>query len=123
MRLIIKIGALALVVLFFFPLVSCGSLTGFDDGFNGIEIGTDMEEPLVFVLLVIPVVLAILAFTKVKSKSLGGLSVTGLLAVIGFMIWTHIEYEGILRFTVFLWTKLILYIVLIICCFADKEKQ
>ncbi|MCL2697443.1 MAG: hypothetical protein FWE74_05125 [Oscillospiraceae bacterium] len=123
MRMFIKIGALALILLFFFPLVSCGSLTGFDDGFSGWEIGTDNSKPLVFVLLIIPVVLLIVSFLKNKSVFSGIVSIAGLLSVIIFMIWTEVEYEGVLRFTIFLWTKLVLYIALIPVSFINARND
>jgi len=110
------ICAVALCILFFLPLVSCNSFTGLeDDGFSGYDIATREDgNPAVFALLAIPAILAFIAVCRGKFKVLSLLSVAGLIAVIIFMIAIKDKYEDALRFTLFLYVKLGIYVTLII---------
>ena len=117
---IMKGGALVLCVLFFtLPLVQCTqdrSLTA-----SGWEIATgtgdlysagDSGDLIVFLLLIVPGTLLILAFMGKPFNVLRNVSIAGVVAKIAFMIVAHarISSDGILELTGFNWLVLILYI-------------
>jgi hypothetical protein len=117
--------AIGLVVLFFLPLVSCESLTGFDDGWSGLDIGigiNDAEQNLfIFILLLLPIVLLIMAQNFMVSKIV---SIAGVIAMIIFMLIVRIEYEGMLKMTIFSYLTLGLYILSVFFnFFVNKKKE
>jgi len=122
---IIKGSAILLCVLFFtLPLVQCSqdsSLTA-----SGWEIATgtgdlfgekDSGYPLAFLLLIIPAILLILAFTNKSLKLLRNTSIAGLLAEIIFLIYANSllnssKYKGAFKLTGANWLVSIIYIAL-----------
>jgi hypothetical protein len=118
-RLAVKAAAFTLCALFFLPLVSCGSLTGFDDGFNGIEIAMGRygrPNPFIFVLLLIPLDIFILSFLRVGFRLLRNVSTLGFLAVVFFVVFVEMRYDGALRVTVFTWISMAIYVGLAVYC-------
>jgi ribosomal protein L40E len=127
-RYIIMGGAVILCILFFtMPLVQCSQDSS--KTATGIEIATgtgdlfdknDSGYPLAFLLLIIPVVLLILAFTKKSFTVLRNISIAGLLAEIIFLIYANSllnsEYKGDLELTGYNWLVFALYIGL--CVFT-----
>jgi hypothetical protein len=93
-KMVVKIGGLLLCVLFFTaPLVQCSQDNSLSA--TGLEIATHTGElmskadtgyPIVFVLLIVPVILAIVAFKNNSFSTLRNISVVGLVAQIIFMI-------------------------------------
>ena len=112
MKMIIKVIALVLCLLFFMPFVSCGSLTGFDDGASGYEIATgtrmsNESNPIFFAMLICPVLLLVCG----NFATLRNISVLGGLTIICFMIGIkQQEFGDMYRFTIFAWLTLILYL-------------
>jgi 4-hydroxybenzoate polyprenyltransferase len=96
---------------------------------SGFEIATgtgklfnekDSSNPAVFVLIIIPVILLILAFTNKSFAALSYASIAGVVAKTAFTIYAHIllnsnEYKGAFELTVFNWLILAMYIGL--CAF------
>jgi ribosomal protein L40E len=128
-RHIIMGCAVILCVLFFtLPLVQCSQDSS--KTATGIEIATgtgdlfdknDSGYPLAFLLLIIPVVLLILTFTRKSFTVLRNISIAGVLAKIIFLIYAKSllnsdEYKGAFELTGFNWLVLVLYIGL--CVFT-----
>jgi len=133
-RNIIKGCAIILCILFFTcPLVQCSQ----DSSINasGLEIATgtgklfskgDSGNPVVFVLIIIPVVLLILAFKNKSFAVLSYVSIAGLVAKIIFTTYVFVllnsdKYKGAFELTVFNWLILALYIGL--CVFVHHCKN
>jgi len=126
-RNIIRGCALILCVLFFtLPLIQCTQdrslnasgweiATGTGDLFG--EAGED-AEPLVFLLLIIPVVLLLLAFASKSFAALRSIAIVGSLAKIAFMIVAHLRIgeDGLFELTGFNWLVLAMYVGL--CAFS-----
>jgi hypothetical protein len=128
-RLIVKLGAAILCVLFFLPLVQCSDYRELN--VSGWEISTGTGEvfretdlnanPLAFSLLIIPVVLfgvtqAGKAFNVVRNVSISGLSAI-IVFIAWILIWVNSEIAGsrhsvsdIIEFTFSTWLILIIYI-------------
>ena len=126
-RLIIKICAAVLCVMFFLPLVRCTyydniSASGWNIATGTGELMTDAEtmNPLAFVLLIIPIGLFFVSHTEKPFTVLRNVSAGGLAAIIVFMIWVKnasgggdYDYGKYLEFTGFTWIILMMYIGLI----------
>ena len=134
---IIKGSAILLCLLFFtLPLVQCSQ----DSSINasGWEIATgagDLFEnsdggyPIAFLLIIIPVVLSILAFTNKSFKLLRNTSIAGLLAELIFIIYANAvlnsgENKGAFKLTGSNWLVGIIYVALCALTFycAKEEK-
>ena len=117
-------GAAIVLCIFFFtlPLVQCSqdnSLTA-----SGLEIATgtgdlfsesDSGYHLAFLLLIVPVILIIAAFTGKSFAVLRNISITGLGAEIVFLIYAYAQMnsgdrKGVFEFTSFNWLVLAIYI-------------
>lgn len=133
-----RLCAALLVVLFFtLPLVRCSGMT--DLTATGFEIATGTGDlydewdgsgdPLVFVLLVIPIALVVLAFAKKSSSLLRNASIVGLVAKIGFIVAANArlnspDYDGLFELTDFNWIVVAVYIGLIcIAQFGIKKEE
>jgi hypothetical protein len=124
---ILFMGAAFLLCILFFtlPLVQCtqdSSMTA-----TGWEIATDKSEmrseaaPLVFLLLIVPIVLLILTFTSISFVMLRNVSLIGLLTKIIFIIVVYTQYGDYFVPTIFCWLVLAIYIGL--CGFAQYYKK
>ena len=126
-RMIIRIGGLVLCVMFFIlPLVQCSQdsrinatgweiSTGTGDLYD--ESGED-GNPFVFVLIIIPVILFIIALTKKSFAVLRNVSIAGLVAKIIFIIGAYImlnsdDYGSMFELTAFNWLVVGIYIGLV----------
>jgi len=122
-RNIIKGSAILLCLLFFtLPLVQCSQDSSINASGWEIATGTgdlfansDGGYPFAFLLLIIPAVLLILAFTNKSFKLLRNTSVAGLLAEIIFLIYANAvlnsgEYKGAFKLTGSNWLVAIIYI-------------
>jgi hypothetical protein len=110
-------GGIGLVLCIFFftiPLVQCtqdSSMTA-----TGWEIATDTGDmsseanPFVFLLLIVPIVLVILAFTKISFSMLRNVSLIGALAKIALIIVVYTQYGDYFIPTVFCWFILVMYL-------------
>jgi RNA polymerase subunit RPABC4/transcription elongation factor Spt4 len=136
-RTIVKIGGVLLGVLFFvLPLVQCSR----DSNVNatGLEIATKSGElmdnvntgyPVVFILLALPVILVITAFTKKPFTTLRNISIGGLIAQIAFMIAAYAmhnsgDLKGYFVLTHYNWLLIAIYaglIVLVHSCIKQEE--
>jgi hypothetical protein len=136
-RWIVKgVGILLCLLFFTMPLVQCSS----DSSLNatGWEIATgtgdlfkeskdedakkSSGDPLVFILIIIPVILLITAFKKLSFAALRNVSIAGLAAKIIFMIVMHIKLNsddigGTFVLTSYNWLVLAIYVGLV--CFTQ----
>ena len=126
---VVKIFALVLILLFFAaPLVRCTHDTSLNASGWNIASGTgDLKEidesgkPLVFALMIIPVLLLLIAFEKKPFKALSIVALLGLAAEVIFLISLVIkinsgDYEGHFELTGYNWLVLAIYIGL--CAFT-----
>jgi len=131
-RHIVKVSALLLCVLFFvLPLVKCSSNDNLTASGWEIATGTgdlykygkgEQIDKFVFVLLIIPVVLLILAFTKKSFKALRNISIVGLAVKITFLSVAYIKlnssnYKNAYELTPYNWFIVLIYIGLV--CFMQ----
>ena len=116
-KIIIGIGAFVQIILFFTPMAEnkLGTFSGWDIVTSKSPYLTDTE--LMWVFLLIPVVLLICAFLKVKSIVLGLTSIMGLAAI---CIWIFGYGDG-WNFLPPTYITLFIYIVLTIVAFAVKN--
>jgi len=128
---VFRIWALLLCIFFFvLPLVRCSENSSLNATGYQIATGTgdlyddsgENGDPLVFVLLFIPVVLLIMAFLSKSYKPLRNGAVVGLIAKIGFITAASIklgseEYSGTFELTGYNWFITAVYIGLI--CLAQ----
>jgi len=139
MKNLIRVGALLLCILFFtLPLVQCSQ----DSSYNasGWEISTGTGKlfseknkgyPLVFLLLIIPVILLIASLGIIKNYSfteLRNISIVGLLAKIVFLIYANSllksgEYKGAFELTGFNYLVLGIYIGLCAIAFYCVKNE
>jgi hypothetical protein len=128
-KMIFKIGGLLLCVLFFTaPLIQCSQDSSLSA--TGLEIAartgklmgeSDTAYPIVLLLLLIPIVLVIIAFTNKSFAALRNVSIAGLAAQIIFMIAAYSmlnsgEYAGAFVLAPFNWLVIAIYSGLI--CFT-----
>ena len=115
-KVINRLCILLLCALFFLPLATCSSFTGLDgDGMNGIKIGTsDDGNPLVFLLLIIPIVLLFISFKENVYAALRNMSIVGCIGIIIFMIMLNVQTDGMMKPTLFTYLKLVIYIGLVV---------
>jgi uncharacterized membrane protein (GlpM family) len=125
-KTVITIGGLLLCVLFFTaPLVQCSqrsslSATGLEiaAGTGQLMSEADKSYPIVFVLLIMPIILVIAAFANKSFATLRNISIAGLAAEIIFMIAAYAmlnsdDYDGAFVLTAFNWLIAAIYIGLI----------
>ena len=121
---IIRFSAIVLIVLFFMPLVSCGSLTGFEDGWSGFDIGTGNKDaelnPYIFILLIIPILLLVIAQKLMLSRVV---SIAGIIAMFVFMYIVRTGYEGMLKMTIFSYTTLGIYILVAVISIMGRNQN
>ena len=130
MKAIVKSGALLLCILFFtLPLVQCTHDTSLNASGWEISTGTgdlfstdDSGYPLVFLLLIIPIVLLVMALIGKSFEILRNISIIGLIIKIIFLIYTSIllnsdDFRGIFQLTWFNWLVLGIYLGLCIVTF------
>ena len=133
-----RICAAILCILFFtLPLVQCSmdsslTATGFEIASGTGDLYNEWEEggdPLVFILIAVPVILLILAFAKKSSGILRNASIVGLVAKIVFIIAANArlnseDYEGLFELTDFNYFVVAIYIGLIcIAQFGIKKEE
>jgi len=126
MKMIIKITGVVLCILFFvLPVVQCSQ----DSSLNATswqiatKTGSLMEEvdsgyPAAFILLIIPIVLLVMAFTGKSFALLRTVSIAGLAAKIVFIIAANVilksgELKDAFVLTPYVWLILIIYAGLI----------
>jgi len=122
-RNIVKIVSIVLCVLFFvLPLVQCSedsrlSATGWEIATGTSQVGKNHSNPLVFVLIIIPVLLLAVAVMNKSFDVLRNVSIAGLVAKIIFMIAVYInlsdKYSGSFGLTPYNWFVLAIYIGLV----------
>ena len=125
-KTIITIGGLLLCVLFFTaPLVQCSQQSSLSATGLEIAVGTgelmseaDKSYPIVFVLLIMPIILVIAAFADKSFATLRMVSIAGLVAQIIFMIAAYAmlnsdDYDGAFVLTSLNWLIAAIYIGLI----------
>ena len=138
LKMIVKIVGLVLCVLFFtLPVVQCSQ----DSSLNatswqiatktGKLMGeTDKGFPVVFVLLLIPIVLLVIAFISKSFAVLRIISIAGLIAKCVFIVVANIllktdDFEGAFILTPYVWLIIIIYAGLIgftqYCIIKKKE--
>jgi len=125
MKMVVRIAGLVLCVLFFvLPVVQCtysnGNATSWQIATKTGELMEDVDKgyPVVFVLLLIPIVLLVTAFTNKSFAVLRTISIIGLAAKCAFIIAANIilksrEYEGAFVLTSNVWLIVVIYAGLI----------
>ncbi|WP_461246436.1 DUF4190 domain-containing protein [Treponema sp. R6D11] len=130
MKMIVKIVGLVLCVLFFtLPVVQCSQ----DSNLNATswqiatKTGRLMENadngfPVVFILLLIPIVLLVIAFINKSFSVLRNISIAGLIAKCAFIVIANIllksdDFEGAFILTPYVWLIIVIYAGLI--CFTQ----
>jgi len=130
MKMIVKIVGLILCILFFtLPVVQCSQ----DSSLNATswqlatKTGNLMEEadngyPVVFILLLIPIALLVIAFIGKSFAVLRIISIVGLIAKCAFIVVANIllksdDLEGAFVLTPYVWLIIIIYAGLI--CFTQ----
>ena len=134
-RMVVKIGGLLLCVLFFVaPLAQCSQdsslrATGLEiaSGTGKLMSNADTSYPIVFILLVIPAILVIIAFASKSNAMLRNVSVAGAASQIIFMIVAYAMMNsgegqnailnGAFELTTFNWFIVAIYVGLI--CFTQ----
>jgi len=126
MKMIVKIVGLILCVLFFtLPVVQCSQ----DSSINatswqiatktgGLMKNADNGFPVVFILLLIPVLLLVMAFFSKSFTPLLIISIIGLIAKCAFIVIANImlksgEFEGAFILTPYVWLIIVIYAGLI----------
>jgi uncharacterized membrane-anchored protein YitT (DUF2179 family) len=138
MKMIVKIVGLVLCVLFFvLPVVQCSQ----DSSLNSTswqiatKTGRLMENadngfPVVFILLLIPIVLLVMAFIGKSFAVLRIISIAGLIAKCVFIVVANIllksdDFEGAFVLTQYVWLIVVIYAGLIgftqYCVIKGKE--
>jgi len=140
MKIIVKIVGLVLCVLFFvLPIVQCSQ----DSSLNATSwqiatrTGDLMEEadsgfpyPVVFILLLIPIILLAAAFISKSFVALRNISIAGLIAKCVFIVAANImlksgDFDGAFILTPYVWLIVVIYAGLIgltqYCITNNKE--
>jgi hypothetical protein len=78
---------------------------------------------LVFLLLIIPIVFIVLAFTKASSAIIRIVSLIGLALKIAFIIVVYAKYSDYFIPTIFCWIILFIYIGLCVFILYEKTKK
>jgi len=136
-RNIFKVGAFILCLFFFVaPLVQCSgsskiSATGWQMLSNTGELMKNSDDGstiFVILLIILPVIMLILAFTKKSFTILRNVSVVALIADIIFLIVLHIKVnsgsaKGGLDITVYNWLILFIYIGMVALAHSGIQKE
>jgi len=131
------IGGVALILCIFFftlPLVQCSedsslNATGWEIATGTGDLYDEAEEDgdfIVFILLIIPIVLLVLALIKRSFIVLLIVSLTGLIAKIIFIIGAFArlsDFEGAFELTAFNWIVLVFYLCLCVFTFYCKRLE
>ena len=137
LKIIFQVGALLLCVLFFtLPLVQCSQASSYNASGWEIAIGegklfSESENkgyPIVFLLIIIPVVLLIASFISNSFAMLRNISIAGLLVKIVFIIYANLllnsdDYKGGFGLTGFNWLVLGIYIGLCAIAFYCVKNE
>ena len=129
-KMVFKISGIVLCVLFFvLPLVQCSqdssiNASGFQiaSGTGDLMSQAGQSYPVVFLLLIVPIVLVVVAFMGKSLAMIRNVSIAGLVAKIIFMIAAYRmlsegDFGGSFVLTSFNWFVIIIYAGLV--CFAQ----